>query len=123
VPESAPGKTLTALRFLIGGGTWIAPRTAGRLFGLDADANPQVPYVGRLFAVRDAVLGVGLMATSGDARRLWWRVGVACDVADAIAGLLAGRSKELPPASSAMVTGTALAAAALGAAAIAADDV
>jgi hypothetical protein len=122
VPESAPGKTLAVLRFIIGGGTWLAPRTAGRLFGLDADANPQVPYVGRLFAVRDAVLGVGLVASSGDARRLWWRVGVACDLADAVAGLLAKRSGELPAVSAALVTGTALAAASLGAAALAADD-
>ena len=70
MPESAPGKTLTVLRFIIGGGAWIAPRTMGRLFGLDIDANPQAPYVARLFAVRDAVLGVGLVATDGDARRL-----------------------------------------------------
>jgi hypothetical protein len=122
VPESTPGKTLAVLRFIIGGGTWLAPRTSGRLFGLDVDANPQTPYVARLFAVRDAVLGVGLVATSGDARRLWWRVGVACDMADAIAGLLAGRARELPSVSTALVTGTALGAAALGAAALAADD-
>jgi len=122
VPESAPGKTLTVLRFLIGGGSWIAPRTSGRVFGLDVDANPQAPYLGRLFGVRDAVLGVGLVASSGDARRLWWRVGLACDVADAIAAVLAGRARELPPASTAMLTGTALAAAALGAAALVADD-
>src|SRR5881227_2204597 len=66
VPESAPGRTLTVLRFIVGGGTWLAPRSMGRLFGLDIDANPQAAYVGRLFAVRDAVLGVGLVATTGD---------------------------------------------------------
>ena len=122
MPESAPGRTLTVLRFIVGGGTWLAPRSMGRLFGLDIDANPQAAYVGRLFAVRDAVLGVGLVATTGDARRLWWRVGVACDAADAIAGVLARRSGDLPAVSAALVTGTAIAAASLGAAAIVADD-
>jgi hypothetical protein len=122
VPESIPGRTLTMLRFIVGGGTWLAPRTAGRIFGLDVDANPQASYVGRLFGVRDAILGVGLAATSGDARRLWWRVGVACDLADVVAGVLGRRSGDLPARSAAMLTGTAIAAASLGAAALAADD-
>src|SRR5436305_1358542 len=107
MPESAPGKLLTVLRLAVGGGTWLAPRTMGRLWGLDVDANPQSPYLGRLFGIRHAVLGVGLIATSGDARRLWWRVGMACDVADVIAGLLARRSGDLPAATTALVTGTA----------------
>jgi hypothetical protein len=42
------------------------------------------------------------------------RVGVACDLADALAGLLAGRRGELPKHATVMVTATALAAAALG---------
>ena len=37
----------------IGTGSWVAPRLSGRLFGLDAVANPQLPYIGRLFGVRD----------------------------------------------------------------------
>ena len=122
MPESPPGKLLTVLRFIIGGSSWLAPRTAGRVFGLDVDANPQAPYLGRLFGVRDAVLGVGLVATSGDARRLWWRVGIACDVADLAAGLLAGRARELPRASTALVSAAAAMAAGLGAAALMADD-
>jgi hypothetical protein len=122
VPESVPGKVLTVTRFAVGGGAWLLPRTSGRLFGLDPDANPQAAYVGRLFGVRDAVLGAGLLSSKGDARRVWWRFGVACDVADAIAGLLAWRSGDLPPSAAAMVTGTAVVAASLGAAALAADD-
>jgi hypothetical protein len=122
VPESVPGKALVVTRFIVGGGAWLLPRTSGRLFGLDPDANPQALYVGRLFGVRDAVLGAGLLSSDGDARRNWWRFGIACDVADAAAGLLAWRSGDLPPAAAAMVTATAVAAASLGAAALAADD-
>lgn len=122
MPESVPGKALVVARFIIGGGTWVAPRTSGRLFGLDIDANPQAVYVGRLFAVRDAVLGVGLITSDGDSRRNWWRLGVACDIADTLAGLIAWRRGELSDGAAALVTVAAVMAGSLGAAALAADD-
>ena len=109
---------LTGLRASIGAGTWIAPRLAGRLFGLDADANPQLPYVGRLFGVRDVALAAGLAMSSGQARRLWLQLGIACDAADAAAGILAGRNGELSKFSAALVTAPALAAVAFGVAAL-----
>ena len=123
MPESTPGKVLTTLRFIIGGSAWLTPDLAGKAFGLDPDSNPQASYLGRLFAVRDAALGVGLVATEGDARRLWWQIGVACDLADAAAGVIAGKQGRLPGPAAVMVTATALAAAGLGAAALMADDV
>ena len=122
-PSPRPGKILTTLRFIVGGSSWLAPDLAGKAFGLDSDANPQSSYVGRLFARRDAALGVGLVATEGDARRLWWQIGIACDVADAAAGVIARKQGRLPGPAAVMVTATALAAAGLGAAALAADDV
>ena len=112
-----------ALRGAIGVTAWAVPDTAGRLFGLDPDANPQASYVGRLFAVRDLVLGIGLAGSEGDARRLWWQVGIGCDIADAAAGAIAGRQGTLEPGPAVMVTATALLGAALGAVALAADDV
>ena len=123
MPESTPGKILTTLRFIIGGSSWLAPDLAGKGFGLDPEANPQASYVGRLFASRDAALGAGIVATEGDARRLWWQIGIACDVADAAAGLIALKQGRLPAAAGVMVTATALVAAGLGAAALMADDV
>ncbi len=51
-------------------------------------------------------------------RAQWLRLGVACDPADAVAGLAAGRRGELPKAATFMVTTTALVAAALGIAAL-----
>lgn len=109
---------LIATRSAIGTGAWLAPNFSGRLFGLDPDANPQASYLGRLFGVRDVALAVGLGASSGADRQQWLRVGVACDLADAAAGLLAGRSGALPRRATLLVTATALAAAALGVAAM-----
>jgi hypothetical protein len=110
---------LAAIRLAIGASSWAAPRATGRLFGLDAAANPQVPYVARLFGARDVALAVGALTSEGQARRQWLVAGLACDLADAFAGLAGGRAKYLPAVAAALVTGTALSAAALGAAALA----
>jgi hypothetical protein len=109
---------LAGLRLAIGVASWTTPRLAGRLFGLDAQANPQSPYLARLFGVRDIALAWGALGSEGDARRQWLTAGLACDVADAVAGLAGGRAGYLPKLTSALVTGTAVSAAVLGAAAL-----
>lgn len=109
-------KALASIRAAIGAVTWLAPRLAARLFGINADANPQLPYVARLFAIRDLALAAGLQSSSGDALRLWVRIGMACDAADAAAGLLAGRRGELSTISTVLVTAPALAGISLGSA-------
>jgi hypothetical protein len=114
MPDTPIVQSLVGLRATIGAGAWLAPRFSGRLFGLDPAANPQAPYLGRLFGVRDAALAFGLATSSGSQRSLWLRVGVACDFADAVAGLLAGLRGELPTKATVLVTGTALSAAAVG---------
>lgn len=106
------------MRLAIGAGAWLTPRLAGRLFGLDAAANPQSPYLARLFGVRDIALGWGALTSEGDTQRQWLAAGLACDLADAAAGVLGGRSGYLPKAASVLVTGTAVSAAVLGAAAL-----
>jgi hypothetical protein len=113
---------LVGLRVAIGAGTWIAPRLAGRLFGLDAVANPQLPYVARLFGVRDVALGAGLQLSSGDNRRLWLRLGILCDAADFAAGILAGRRGELSRFSTVLVTAPALVGVGVGVAVLQAGD-
>src|SRR5919197_4219974 len=94
-------------RIAVGVGTWMMPNLSGRLFGLDAEGNPQLPYVGRLFGVRDAVLGAGVIRSSRKHKDAWFAAGVACDIADVAAGALAGIRGQLPPASAALVTVTA----------------
>ena len=109
---------LAALRMAIGVGSWATPRVSGKLFGLDSAANPQAPYLGRLFGARDFALAWGALNSKGEAQRQWLMAGLACDVADALAGVAGGRGGYLPKLTSAMVTGTALAAAAMGASAL-----
>ena len=113
--EGSAASTLIGLRMAIGVGAWATPRLAGRLFGLDAGANRQSPYLARLFGARDIALGWGVMATDGASRRQWLTVGIACDAADALAGLVGGLGGYLPRRTSFVVTVTALGAVALGA--------
>jgi hypothetical protein len=110
--------TLGALRLAIGTASWATPRLAGKTFGLDAAANPQSPYLARLFGVRDIALGYGLLTTTGETRKQWLAIGAACDVADALAGVAGARGGYLPKVTSALVTVTAVAAAGLGVAAL-----
>jgi hypothetical protein len=112
---------LTGLRAGVGVGAWATPNFAGRLFGLDPDNNPQASYVCRLFGVRDLALAAGALTSDGPDRRRWLQLGLACDLADAAAGYIAGRTGVLSKPAAVMVTGVALAAAGLGAAALAAN--
>src|SRR4029450_8885612 len=94
-------------RIAVGAGAWLTPNLSGRLFGLDPEGNPQLPYVGRLFGARDVVLGAGVLRSSRKQKDAWAAAGFACDVAAAPAGAIAGARGQLPPAAAAMVTATA----------------
>jgi hypothetical protein len=94
-------------RMAVGAGAWLTPNLSGRLFGLDPDGNPQLPYVGRLFGARDVVLGAGALRSPRKQKDMWVTAGLACDVADVAAGALAGARGQLPPAAAALVTATA----------------
>ena len=117
-----PSQVLSGLRVAIGAGAWAAPNTTGKLFGLDPGNNPQAAFLARLFGVRDVALGVGTTATTGSSRRMWWQLGIACDLLDAAAAALAARNGTVPKAAAVMAGATALAAVGLGVAALASDD-
>jgi hypothetical protein len=117
-----PGKLLSSLRVAIGVGAWLTPNLAARLFGLDAGANPQLSYMARLFGVRDVALAVGTNQTTGASRRVWWQIGIACDLGDAVAAYLGGRNGSLSKLTVILAGGTAVAAAGLGVAAMQAED-
>jgi hypothetical protein len=114
-------RSLAGVRMAIGTSAWATPRLAGKAFGLDADGNPQSPYLARLFGIRDLALGIGALTTTGESRRRWLALGLLCDAADAAAGVMAGRAGYLPKVPTVLVTGTALLAVGLGAAALAGD--
>lgn len=117
-----PAKLLSTTRIAIGAGAWLAPNLAGRLFGLSPAGNPQMSYMARLFGVRDVALAVGTNQTTGTSRRVWWQIGIACDVADAIAAYLGARNGSLSRFTAVTAGGTAIVAAGLGVAAMQADD-
>ncbi len=116
--ERSAVNALAGLRVAVGVASWATPRLAGKLFGLDAQANPQSPYLARLFGVRDLALAWGVLGAEGSARRQWLVAGIACDAADVLAGVAGGRGGYLPKLTSVLVSGTALSAVALGAAAL-----
>jgi hypothetical protein len=101
-------------RIAVGASAWLTPNLSGRIFGLDPEGNPQLPYVGRLFGARDVVLGAGAIRSPRKQKDAWLTAGLACDVADVAAGALAGARGQLPPAAAALVTATAGAFAAAG---------
>ncbi len=113
---------LAGLRLVVGVASWTTPRLAGRMFGLDAQANPQSPYLARLFGVRDVALAWGALGAEGEARKQWLMAGLACDAADVLAGIAGGRRGYLPKLTSVLVTGTAVSAVALGVAALSDDE-
>jgi hypothetical protein len=117
MPQQNPTTVLPALRIVAGVGAWAFPALTGKVIGLNMSSdNHEAIYMGRLFGARDIVLGAGVLASSGEAKKLWWRLGILADLADATAsykGLKAGGPKR----GMIMATATALGAVGLGLAA------
>lgn len=112
-----PGLLLSALR-CVGGAAFLAPTVATRSFHIGDGADET--YLVRLFAARNLALTAGLLASSGQARRLWYKAGIACDVLDVGAGLLGFRAGKKPK-SAAVDTGASLVATLLGVAGLLVD--
>ena len=124
MPRTLPGRLMVGGRMLFGLAFFTAPRPCMLAVGLAPDANPQALHWARIFGIRDAALGLGIIRSRGDARRLWWQLGMLCDAGDAVAGVLSWRRGDLPhrPRTLVLFTGSALAGVGLGAAAFAAGD-
>jgi hypothetical protein len=101
-------RNISMIRIAVGAGAWLAPKLTGKAFLLDLDANPQAPYLARLFGARDVALGYGNMTSSGSARTKWLMAGLACDVADALAAYAGGRSGSLSRLQTVILTVPAL---------------
>ena len=66
---------------------WLNPRLTARLFGMSGGGGGS-HYAWRLFGVRDVVLGIGTLGSSGAQRRAFAAAGLVCDVADGGAGAI-----------------------------------
>ena len=107
-------RLIAGVRLAIGVTSYAAPNFGGRLFGLEPEANPQAPYLGRLFGVRDVAFAVGTLRAKKKAQRQWIELGLACDLADFGAALMGGAKGYLSPTTTAMVAAPAAGVAALG---------
>jgi hypothetical protein len=109
---------LTTARFGLAAAAWFAPRLAGRVILVDAEANPVLPYTLRLFGVRDALMGILLVQTSGRDRdrQLWY--GIAIDGIDASAAVIGSVRRQLSPRGAILSAGASLVGASLGAGAL-----
>lgn len=105
---------LAGLRLAVGATAYAAPDLGGKLFGLEPAANPQASYLGRLFGIRDVALGVGTLRAKKKDKDNWIELGILCDAADAVSGVLGGVNGSLTPATVVKVCAPAIAATALG---------
>jgi hypothetical protein len=76
-------------RIAVGVAAVANPTAASRLLQLDPAANPQLPYVVRLFGVREIALGLVTALARDRARRDLTLAGILVDAADAATGYLA----------------------------------
>jgi hypothetical protein len=115
-------RLLNGSRVLVGVAALAAPDQAFRGAGLDSRKNPQMPFMTRMFGIRDLVLGAGALGTSGGERRRWLQAAIAADVVDLAAAVAGVRSGYLPTHGGIMLAATAATGTALGIAALATGD-
>lgn len=107
-------KHLPLGRIAIGAATYAAPDLVGTVFGFKPAEDQVGAFMGRLFGVRDLALGIGTLASKGEAQALWWRLGILCDAADAATGVLAYQTAGAPKRGAVMTIAVALGAVGLG---------
>lgn len=111
-------RLLNGSRVAVGVAALAAPGMAFRGAGLDPRTNPQIPFMTRMFGVRDLVIGAGALTTDGAERRRWLQAALVADVVDAVAAIAGHRAGYLPTSGAVMLTLTATTGAALGIAAL-----
>ena len=80
---------LVAVRLSLGGAGWATPKTMVKVLGVRDVEDPATLWIGRMFAVRDAILGVGVACTKGEQRRFWLEGGLGCGLGRQVGGLTA----------------------------------
>ena len=115
-------KLANGARVAVGVFALAAPGRAFAGAGLSDRSNPQLPFMTRMFGVRDLVIGANALTTSGEERRRWLQTAIAVDVVDALAAAAGHRSGYLPTSGAVMLGITAVTGAALGVAALTASD-
>lgn len=111
---------LAGFRIVLGAASWAAPGPLARAYGVPEDRlTPELEYMTRVFGVRAVALGIGYLASSGEARRLWRLLWLLCDTADTAMGAAMLAGGRLAPPQGAAALGTTAPSMALDIAAIA----
>jgi hypothetical protein len=95
-------------RIAVGTVSLAKPDVAAGLFGLDVAANPQGPYLARLFGSREIAIGALTLLSRGTTRRNLVLAGIGIDLADAATGVLGIQDKSVPVRTGAMLIGPAV---------------
>jgi hypothetical protein len=102
---------LAAGRGAIGGAAFLMPTRGVKTFGIGS--GPEGNYLVRLFAIRNMTLAGALLASHGDARRLWYKANIIVDTIDVASGLI-GLVEGKPRSAAALDTRAAAVGALLG---------
>ncbi|HTZ86381.1 MAG TPA: hypothetical protein VMB05_06920 [Solirubrobacteraceae bacterium] len=114
---------LALFRIALGAFAWFAPRTMNRTFGIPRrDDSTALIYMNRVFGVRAVTLGIGYLASRGEARKLWHRLWLLCDSADTVMGAMMAARGELSGVTAAQALGITGGAVAIDLAGIRAGD-
>ncbi|WP_121251382.1 hypothetical protein [Nocardioides ferulae] len=103
-----PVTGLSLGRIAVGAVALARPDLAAKALQLDAAANPQLPYLSRLFGSREVVLGTLTLLATGSARRNLVLAGILVDAADAATGVLGAREGQVSKQAAAGLVAPAL---------------
>jgi hypothetical protein len=117
VDSRVAGRLLAGARAAIGGSLVLAPQLATATWVGRPRRSAPTTVLGRALGARDLTIGVGALATSGDAQRGWLVAGVVCDAVDLVATLV--ERDELPRTAVPMIVAAAGSGIALGLVALA----
>jgi hypothetical protein len=87
---------LAGIRLFNGFAALLVPGLLARQLGIDADANPGIKYVFRMFGIRTVLIGAELLMQTGERRAEAERRAVLIHASDTLAALLAAMSGKFP---------------------------
>jgi hypothetical protein len=93
-------QAIGAFRAFGGASSWAAPDLTARVYRPGRVARDRLSA--RLAGAREVALAVGPLLSDGGDRRRWLRLGLACDLGDALATLIGRRRGEIPSATAAL---------------------
>ncbi len=105
-------------RIAVGVGAVAKPDAAAKMLQLDPVSNPQVPYVTRLFGIREIAIGLITLFVRGKAQRGVVGVGVLVDAGDAATAYVAMQNGTVSRKTALALLGPAIGAAGSGALAL-----